>query len=85
MESSSTQTYSHLSRAISRLSNDQLLKFSAILVIHIHWKRPVINQDLTFLICQDYILKSIKMDIKFLAQPMPKYIRQFKDNYVDAG
>ena len=49
MENPSTQTYYDLHRGGSRL-NDQLLKFSVVLVIHIHWKTPLIARALALLV-----------------------------------
>ena len=49
MENPSTQTYYDLHRGGSRLSNDKLLKFSVVLVIHIHWKMPLIPRALPLL------------------------------------
>ena len=49
MENPSTQTYYDLHRGVSRLSNNQLLKFPVVLVIHIHWKMPLIPRALSLL------------------------------------
>ena len=49
MENPSTQTYYDLRRGVSRLSNNQLLKFPVVLVIHIHWKMPLIPRALSLL------------------------------------
>ena len=49
IENPSTQTYYDLHRGVSRLSNNQLLKFPVVLVIHIHWKMPLIPRALSLL------------------------------------